>query len=201
MLENSDDLPENSFEGLLARLQEGDHRAASLIVDRYRPRLVVLASNQFETWLRDKADPEGVVQSALASFFRRAQEGRLNPAEWEDVAVILMVITLRKCSNKRKELLAEKRSASREVSLSAPTLEYQPTSVESSPEELAVFKDLLEFLLRGFEERERQLVELMLEGYTQEEITTQTGRPLRSVQRVQARFRDRLRRLREQEGM
>ncbi len=201
MLENSDDLPENSFEGLLARLQEGDHRAASLIVDRYRPRLIVLASNQFETWLRDKADPEGVVQSALASFFRRAKDGRLNPAEWEDVAVILMVITLRKCSNKRKELLAEKRSASREVSLSTPTLDYQPTSSESSPEELAVFKDLLEFLLRGFEARERQLVELMLEGYQQEEIVAQTGRPLRSVQRVQARFRDRVRRLREQEGM
>ena len=190
------------FEELLTKLQAGDQQAAREIVDRFRGRLLHLAARQFDTWLREKADPEGVVQSALFSFFRRAQEGSLSPDGWDEIAAILAVITIRKCSNRRKFLLAEKRDASKEVlNVNGETEAWEPVNLfQFGPEDEAIFQELYDWLLRGFEDRERAIVELAFQGSTASQIAEQLQRPVRTVRRVMSRLRDRVERLRQQDG-
>lgn len=164
--------------------------------------MLELAARQFDTWLREKADPEGVVQSALFSFFRRAREGLLAPDGWDETAAVLAVITLRKCANRRKFLLAAKRDASRDVApRDGETEAWQPAGFAPfGPEDEAIFRELFEWLLRGFEDRERTIVEMAFQGESAPGIADKLHRPVRTVRRVMARVRDRVDRLRRQDG-
>jgi len=189
------------FDALLTRLQAGDNDAARVVCERFRDRLLELAARQFDTWLRDRADPEGVVQSALFSFFRRAQGGRLAPDGWDEMAAVLAVITMRKCSNRKRFLTAAKRDSAREQ-LPEPdaTGVWAGAASAALPDEEAAAREVYESLVRGFEGREREMVELALQGFSPTEIAERTNRPVRGVRRVLDRIRDRADRLRRDEG-
>ncbi|MEZ6143088.1 MAG: sigma-70 family RNA polymerase sigma factor [Zavarzinella sp.] len=189
---------------LLVRLQNRDDDAARIVVERFRDRLIQIAANQFDTWLRERADPEGIVQSAFFSFFVRARDSKLIPHGWDEMAAILVVITIRKCSNRRKFLRADKRDLSREQSIRNPdeTSDWQPEyPILFHPEDELIFQELLDWLLRGFETREREIVELSLHGKTATEIAEQLNRPVRSVRRVLTKVRERVDQLKQAEGL
>src|SRR5262245_53084922 len=101
----------DSFARMLARLEQGDEAAASEVFGRYIRRLTVLASRQFDTWLRHRVDVEDVVQSAYKSFFVGHGEGRFDLADWDSLWSLLAVITVRKCYRRRDYLRAERRDA------------------------------------------------------------------------------------------
>ncbi len=67
-----------SFDELMVRLKSGDEAAETLVFRRYVRRVIALASQQFEAELRERADVEGIVQSACKSFFLRRVAGILN---------------------------------------------------------------------------------------------------------------------------
>ena len=70
---------------------------------------------------------------------------------------------------------------------------------EPAPDEVAVFTELLERLLHGLEERDRQIVLLYLQGHTVPAIGAQVGWAERTVHRTLHRVRKRLRSLQENE--
>lgn len=191
----------DQFDRLLERLQGGDNDAARAVVEQFRDRLLALAGRQFDGWLRDRADPEGVVQSALLSFFQRARSGHLAPDGWDEMAAVLAVITMRKCSNRRRFLTAGKRDAAREQ-LPDPdgTGTWAGAAAAAPPDEEAAAREVYEGLVRGFEGREREIVEMALLGCTPTEIADKLNRPVRGVRRILDRIRDRAARLRRDEG-
>ena len=74
VLEKGADVEEHdSFADCWPLLCQGDGEAARVVFERFRARLLSLASAQFETWIRDRADPEGVLQSIFRSFFCRTR--------------------------------------------------------------------------------------------------------------------------------
>src|SRR3954453_3443865 len=107
---------DDSFAQLMIRLKAGDEAAASEVFGRFIRRLIVLASHQFDSWLRHRVDVEGVVQSAYKSFFAGQGEGRFELADWDGLWALLAVITMRKCYRRSDFLRAERRVAAREVS-------------------------------------------------------------------------------------
>jgi DNA-directed RNA polymerase specialized sigma24 family protein len=184
----------DSFIGLVARLRERDADASSEVFVRFVRRLVVLACRQFDARDHVLADPEGVVQSAMGSFFARLGRGQFEFDGWEQLWGLLVVITLRKCGKRRDYLRARRRIPVGRF-VDDPTDESRGVDREPSPLEVVMLSDLVHRLLEGLPPEERGIVELTLQGYTARETCERLGRSERSVWRVRGGVRDRLRRL------
>lgn len=187
----------DSLDALLAQLRAGDDEAAAHVFHRFADRLIGLARTQLQKGLQGKVDPEDVLQSVFRSFFRRHQAGQFQLDSWESLWGILTVMTLRKCGHLKEYFQAARRDVRREEQGMAHALREldRICAREPMPEEAACLTDLLESVLRDFDERDRQIVTLHLQGYSQIEISAEIGRAERTVRRTIARARKRLQRL------
>ena len=61
----------DSFDDVITRLRDGDSEAATEIFHRFAARLIALARTRLDSRVRQKVDPEDVVQSVFRSFFIR----------------------------------------------------------------------------------------------------------------------------------
>jgi RNA polymerase sigma factor (sigma-70 family) len=176
------------FGATLALLRAGDESAATLIVRRYVRVLTALASRQFETRLRDRADIEGVVQSALATFLLRVRLGEFRLSCWEDLSGLLAMITLRECARRHRELKAARRDPTRESALREDAVWDLPDR-SPTPQDLAMFNEVLGQLVASLEPEDAPVIELILMGFTSRETAQQLERSERTVTRVRHRAR------------
>jgi RNA polymerase sigma-70 factor (ECF subfamily) len=193
----------NSFAQLMTRLRAGDQPAAAEVFHRFAERLIALARTRLDRRLRQKVDPEDVLQSVYKSFFRRYIQGDFELADWDGLWSLLTVLTVRKCGRWRERFRAECRDVERETSLTARcdgagwhVLDREPT-----PGEAAVLTDTVEQLLQHLEERDRDIVSLTLQGYPVAEIARQLDRPERTVFRVLEHVKKRLRRVEDSDDL
>jgi RNA polymerase sigma factor (sigma-70 family) len=192
----------SSLPVLLDRVKDGDPEAAALIFRRYTRRLLALARRQLDTWIRDRVDPEDVVQSVYKSFFARHVRGDFTLDNWDSLWALLCLMTVRKCADKADYFQAACRDIRLEIRLpgdSDRSTIWKIPGREPTPAEAALLTELLERLLRGLEEEDRLMVVLHLQGYTLHEISDRAGRAHRTVRRVIARARRRLLRLQAEE--
>jgi RNA polymerase sigma-70 factor (ECF subfamily) len=198
----------DSFAALMIRLKEGDQAAAAEVFERFLRRLIALASHQFDSWLRPRADLEDVVQSAYKSFFAGQGQGRFELADWDGLWGLLAVITLRKCYRRRDYLRAERRDAAREVPLATPQSQpaedtpaswWEAIDREPTPLQAAMLTETVDRLLGNLQRPERAIVELSLQGHTTPEIAARLGRSRRTVRRVRERVKDYLLRLQSED--
>jgi RNA polymerase sigma-70 factor (ECF subfamily) len=112
---------------------------------------------------------------------------------------LLTVITLRKCINRVEYFRAGCRDVHREVSLRSPAAEGDSSLAildrEPTPFEAASLADTLEQLLRDYDAADRQVLELILQGNTIEEVSARLGRAERTVRRLRKRLKNRLERM------
>jgi RNA polymerase sigma-70 factor (ECF subfamily) len=106
----------NSFAEFLTRLRNQDDAAAQELFARFTHQLIALALRHIDAGLRQKVDPEDVVQSAYKSFFFRYGDGKLDVVNWNSLWGLLTLITVRKCAERAAYHRAECRNAAREVS-------------------------------------------------------------------------------------
>jgi len=177
---------------------------ANRIMQEYSSRLVAIAQDRLGRRFRSKVAAEDIVQSALKSFFRRFDDFTFNAERPDELWGLLVVITLRKVSKWKDILSAEKRDVLRERSLSLDSASglsnhsrFGLVSAEPSPEEVAVFHDLLNRLLSPFNERQQEMIRLRLDGLEIAEIAEATKSSKRTVSRVMASVRELLRDLME----
>jgi RNA polymerase sigma-70 factor (ECF subfamily) len=176
------------FAVLVERLAAGDETAAREVHRRYTPRLVALARERLPVGLRARTDPESVVQSVYRSFFNRAQDGQFALGDWDDLWGLLARITVRKCLNRVRFHRQECRDVSREDA--GP--DWAVADPEPSPYEIAVLHETLAAVFTGLGERDRGIVEGLLQGRTVEEVRAQVGCGERTVRRVRERIREQL---------
>jgi RNA polymerase sigma-70 factor (ECF subfamily) len=74
---------DDSFADLMGRLRSGDEDAATQVVRRFTHRLIALARSQLDGRVRQKIDPEDVLQSVYQSFFARHAQGQLSFGGWD----------------------------------------------------------------------------------------------------------------------
>jgi RNA polymerase sigma-70 factor (ECF subfamily) len=189
----------DSFDTLLAQLHAGDDEAAARIFHRFADRLIALAHSQLRQGLQRKVDPEDVLQSVFRSFVRRLRAGQFQLDSWDSLWAVLTVMTLRKCGHLQEYFQAARRDVRREEQGMAEAIQALGAvcARNPTPEEAAVLTDLLESVLRPFDERDRRIVTLHLQGYSQAEICEDVGRAERTVRRTIARVRKRLKHLEE----
>jgi RNA polymerase sigma-70 factor (ECF subfamily) len=186
------------FAQLMQRLQAGNEDAAREIHQRYTPGLLALARRQLSTSVRGKVDPESVVQSVYGSFFQRHHDQEFpDLGDWNDLWGLLTVITLRKCANRRRYHHQARRDVRREGGHARRAEDsgtpWEPADHEPTPHEAAVFTETLDQMLDSLEGRERDIIELLLQGHTVEEVRCRVGCGERTVRRVRDRVRQKLR--------
>jgi RNA polymerase sigma-70 factor (ECF subfamily) len=187
------------FRDLMVRVRGGDNDAAAVIFRRFARRLIALASRQFVSSIRDRVDVEDLVQSVFTSLFARLQQGRFELADWEGLWGLLTRITVRKCHNRRRDLLARRRDIRREAGAPSEPDGRRDDAVfldrEPNPEEVAMLAELVDELLKVWEPPEREVVELILLEYSTSEIVACSGRSERTVRRLRKSLQQRLERM------
>ncbi len=163
---------------------------------RYLARLISLAGKQFDARMRERADVEDAVLSAFRSFFARTRCGEFDLEGWGDLWSLLAVITLRKCSRRRRALLAARRDPFREVGhVGKKPKISRVVDPAPSPVEAAILSETVEELLRDLDIDDRPIVEHILQGYTAEETAALLDCSERTVRRVRGRAKQCLERL------
>jgi RNA polymerase sigma-70 factor (ECF subfamily) len=174
------------FQAVLEALRHGDDAAWREMLSRYSARLIALArSRLFREALRQKVDPEDVVQSVLRTFFRRNREGKFKLASWDALWGLLMAMTVYRAAKWHQVFDTEKRKISREVPLAAvtadgdddrPSAQHPPVDPAPRPDEVAELLETVRERLQALPESKRRVIELGLLGFDDEVIGAEAGR-------------------------
>jgi RNA polymerase sigma factor (sigma-70 family) len=181
---NNDQSPSRSAD-LLQRLTAGDEAAAVEIFDRYVERLTHLARSRLATKLASRVDPEDIVMSAYRSFFIAARDGRFRLGHSDDLWRLLVEVTLHKLYHAAHRHLADRRSVNREQRATGASSDFfQFASREPTPDEALAAADELTAILQQLGQRDRQVLELRLQGHEYEEIADRLNCSERTVRRA-----------------
>ncbi len=169
---------------LLAQYQNGDSDVAEEIFHRYVNRLVGLARKRISEGLGQRIDAEDVVQSVYRSFFRNAEAGKYAVERSGDLWRLLASITVNKVRKKARFHGQQKRAYAKEGRLNDEQFERLQRLAEGpdAADAIAVL-DELESMMTGLEARDRQVLELRLQGASLEEIADKVERSQRTVRR------------------
>ena len=186
-------LPQMPSDQLLLRCQQGDEDASREIFGRYLARLTALARSRLAPRLAKRTDPEDIVLSAYRSFFVGARDGRFALQRSGDLWRLLVSITLHKLYRQVKRHSAASRDVQREEALG----ERLELTQEPTAEEAIALADELEAILKPLDPLLRRVLELRLQGQSQEEIAAITMRSERTVRRSLAELREAIAKRRE----
>jgi len=189
-----DNLVSDSTTFWVKQLKAGNREAAQAIWERYYRRLIGLARKRLSgRGSLSVADENDIAQSAFASFYRAAEQGRFPQlANSSDLWRLLIVITQRKISRQLRHQNCRKRkpdanvhdNGAKPVQLdelvgSEPTPEFCVIAIES-------FRQLLDELP---DDTLRSLAVMKMEGYTNEEMSNRLSCSLSTIERKLRRIR------------
>ena len=180
-------------------LAEGDDNAAQKIWNDYFGKLVSLARRKLEGIPRRDSDEEDIALSAMNSFYRGVVQHKFDHLHNRgDLWKLLVTITVRKATAKRRSYFAQKRGGGRvrgesvfgdhedEQGGLADILGTEPT-----PElAMSVAENCGQMLDQLQDETLRQIALWTLEGYRTEEIAGKLGCVRRTVERKLERIRE-----------
>jgi RNA polymerase sigma-70 factor (ECF subfamily) len=184
---------------LVSLFRQGDQDAARQIVDRYLNRLLTLARRRLSQRLASRVDPEDIVQSVFRTFFVRVKDGQFAFDDQDDLCKLLMRITLHKTLRQ----VAFHKAGKRDPNLETPRGEHHHDQMmalfdqEPTQEATVAFLDQLEHFLGQLRPQEREILEMRLQGHSNEEIANKLGIYDRKIRRVIEHVRD----IAEKEGL
>jgi RNA polymerase sigma-70 factor (ECF subfamily) len=186
-----------SFLDLLAKLRSRDPTAAERLERDYARRLIGLARERLGERLGSKVEPTEVVQSVFLTFLEHMGEGAWDLPDQDHLWQLLAKITARKCDRRIRFFGTQKRDTAAEQSLEAASegdssFTFQPAGTEPTPEEVAIFTDLVDSLLAGGTSDEQLIVQMRLEGHEVQDIAKVAGLSERTVHRKLSILRKRL---------
>ena len=171
----------------LGNLADGRADAVEEFWDKYGEALQRVAERQIASWLRKRVDPEDVVQSACRTFFRRAGQGDFSLDNKDDLWKLLLTITLNKVRMQARFHSRNRRNVSKEQAM-PEAASLQPAEWDNAIESIEL-KDMLDNAFADYDEEKKQLLDMWLEGRTQNEIAKEIGCSERTVRRIQDRIR------------
>jgi RNA polymerase sigma-70 factor (ECF subfamily) len=176
----------DDIRALVELLRKGDEQAAQVVYKSYVNRLLPLVRQRLSQRMARRVDPEDVVQSVFRTFFTRVKAGRFVIEEQDDLSKLLVSITVRKTLRQVAYHKAAKRDPGHETTQndsSCPAL-GDLLSMEPSPEATVVFLDQLEKFLKELNPRDRRILELRMEGYSNEQVARRLGKVDRTIRRI-----------------
>jgi RNA polymerase sigma factor (sigma-70 family) len=174
-------------------LVAGDDRVVAEFWQTYSPALRRLANKQMSPALKQRVDPDDVVQSACRTFFRRARQEQFQLEDSAALWRLLCAVTLTKVRQHARFHRRKRRGMDREISINASESGgiASPVDPGPAPDEAVAFADQLQHLLQELDDEELRLIQLKLEGRDHEQIASILQCSTRSVRRLLAKIRDR----------
>lgn len=180
-------------------LAAGDESAARQIWNTYFEKLVRLAKAKLGSFPKRMADEEDVAISAMRSFCRAAAAGRYSELEdrnglWR----LLLTITTRKAYRHIRDQKAEKRGGGKvedegafdKLGGDGQVGIGEALGKEPTPELVAMFAEESGRMLEALgDDTLRQIANLKLEGFTNDEIAARLAVTTRTVERKLERIR------------
>ena len=188
------EVPDNppNDETLLQQVRQGNQDAATQLYTRYVDRLRALAEAKCSANLARRLDAEDIVQSVFRLFFQGVRQGFYDVPAGEDLWKLLLVMAL----NKIRAKGAYHKAAKRDVRLTA-SVDTSDASVENhlkrSQQPQAFMEVVVKEALETLDPRQREMVELRVQGHDIAEIADKTGRSKRTVERNLQEVRNKLR--------
>jgi len=174
---------------LLRRFQAGEGDAATELYRRYAGRLIDLAAAKTSPDVKQRVDPEDIVQSVFRTFFRRASLGEYEVPDEDELWKLFLVIGL----NKIRAVAGFHKAAKRDV---RQTTGGEGTAAAGavSPDDMALrtLQMTIDELLAPLPETHREIIHLRTNGHEVAEIAARVGRAKRSVERILQEFRQKL---------
>lgn len=175
----------------LSLWRAGDETAARHLFDRYVDQLIALARRRISQRLASRIDAEDIVQSVFRTFFQRAREGQFHVEDPDDLCKLLARITVHKTFRQIAHHKRAKRDPGQETAQRDDSQEMLMSILtgEPTPEEATAFLDQLEHFFAELTLRERQILELRMQGYTDVEIAEKLGISDRQIRRDMEKVR------------
>jgi RNA polymerase sigma factor (sigma-70 family) len=190
---------ENRWAPLIQGLRAGDRQIVREFCENYGRLLSELAEKHLTGPLRRRVGPEDVAQSACRTFLRRVRAGEFELADSEGLWRLLCAITLTKVREQARFHQRKKRDLTQEMALNtnasdSSATRFEPAAAGPSPAEAVEFADQFQQLMLALDDEERQLVDLKLQQYTNDEVAERLGCSERTVRRLLKQVRGRLER-------
>ena len=179
--------PADDWDRLIAGLRDGDGEAARQFCAQYGQALQRLADKHLPAGLRRRVGPEDVAQSACRTFLRRAGGGEFQLPDSEALWRLLCAITLTKVKEQTRFHLRQKRGLDQEVNPDPDASgagRLEAAARGPTPAEAAEFADEFQKLLGRLDEEARQVVDLKLQEFTNEQAAEKLGISERTVRRT-----------------
>lgn len=178
-------------------LAAGDANAFETFWSLYGKRLDLVAKKHFPQSLNRRLAPEDIVQSTCRSFFARVTDGRIAVSDRESLWGLLCAIVLNKTRMKQRFHLAKRRTLHRE---NEPCVDgdfdrassEEPTATQQTAEDAVMFSEQLAKIMELLDPTERQILQLKLDHFTNDEISLQVNRSERTVRRIIQRLQEKL---------
>ena len=181
-----------SDRSLLKRIEAGESDAALALYLRYARRLHGLATRQTGEDLAHVFDPDDIVQSVFRTFFRRASAGLYDIPEGDELWRLFLVIALNKVRKRAGYHRAAKRDVRATSRIEDVSHDLPDYSVQAD-NAVQILRMTVDDELATLTPSESRVVTLRIEGHTIREISAETGRARRTVERILQNFRQRLR--------
>jgi RNA polymerase sigma-70 factor (ECF subfamily) len=177
---------------LLSRWQAGDEDAARELFELYVDRLVSLARQRISQRLGSRVDPEDVVQSVFRTFFKRTKDGTFTVEKPDDLWKLLARITVHKTFRQIAFHRAAKRNVDLEAAQSPGAQERLLSLLDRgpTPEMANQFVDQIENFLTRLSPKDREILELRMQGYKDVEIAEKLNISDRTIRRLMERVRN-----------
>jgi RNA polymerase sigma-70 factor (ECF subfamily) len=127
-------------------------------------------------------DADDIVQSVFRTFFRGVQAGHYDIPDGADLWKLLLVIAL----NKIRAEGTFHQAAKRDIRLTVPVDAFDPSresNLKSDDSARFFLQMAIDEALGQLDPKQRQMVELRIEGHDVADIASQTGRSKRTVER------------------
>lgn len=173
--------------------RSGDEQAALQLFQDYADRLLALARRRMSLSLASRVDPEDIVQSVFRTFFQRLKNGQFTLEEPDDLCKLLMRITVHKTLRQVAYHQAAKRDLRQEAGRDHSVHEEMLAVLDREPSaDVAIaFLEQLDYFLNRLKPLERQILEMRMQGDSNEEIARKLGLYDRKVRRVVEQLRRR----------
>jgi RNA polymerase sigma-70 factor, ECF subfamily len=177
---------------LASYCRSGNEDAARQLFEKYMERLVALARRRISQRLASRVDAEDIVQSVFRTFFGRLRAGQFEIEDQDDLCKLLMRITVHKTLRQVAFHKAAKRNPALEKGQQDASDDriLEVLDSEPTPEATVAFVDQLEHFLARLRPEERQVLEMRLQGHSNEEIAAKLKiKHDRTIRRIVERIR------------
>lgn len=174
-------------------IQHGNREAAQQLWQKFYSRLVNLARARLNSTNRRVADEEDVALSAFDTFYRTAEAGKFpDLADRDGLWRLLVRITANKVLDQQKLLGRQRRGGGNVRGESVFKNQFGETfdalsqiiGDQPTPDFVAAMTEQFERLLNVLDDEElKEMAIAKMEGYSVKEISEQTNRSVRTVER------------------